>query len=154
MLAASVVLEAAVGILAAAGQNAVQVSWLVFLLLTLGVFVGLLGYWTANPIAKVYGEMNDGIAKQREDVERKRRECVAASFWQRMMNLSCVLACVRNDFGGQASGRHRRSVVVVVEGTRFSFRLSGTSCEAHRANLSQASIYTQLRSGPAVAGPV
>lgn len=77
LLAASVVREAAVGILAAAGQNAVQVSWWVFLLLTLGVFIALLalGYWAANPIAKVYGEMNHGISKQGKQIDAKRREC-------------------------------------------------------------------------------
>lgn len=77
LLAASVVREAAVAILAGAGQNTVQVSWWVFMLLTLGVFIGLLalGYWAANPIAKVYAEMNDGISKQGRQIDAKRREC-------------------------------------------------------------------------------
>lgn len=77
LLAASVVREAAVAILAAAGQNAVQVSWWVFLALTFGVFIGLvaLGYWSANPIAKVHEELNAGIAKVKAQVDVKRRQC-------------------------------------------------------------------------------
>jgi hypothetical protein len=74
LLAASVVREAAVAILAAAGQNAVQVSWWVFLSLTFGIFLGLvcLGYWAANPIAKVYAEMNDGISTLGKRIDAKR----------------------------------------------------------------------------------
>jgi len=77
LLAASVVREAAVSILAAAGQNAVQVSWWVFLALTMGVFIGLvaLGYWAANPVAKVYGELTSGISKLTKRIDAKRREC-------------------------------------------------------------------------------
>lgn len=77
LLAASVVREAAVAILAAAGQTTVPVSWWVFLALTLGVFVALvcLGYWQANPIAKTYAEINTSISNLDKQIASKRREC-------------------------------------------------------------------------------
>jgi len=77
LYAASIVRETAVGILAGAGQNTVHVSWWVFLALTLGIFVGLVavGYWAANPIAKVLAEMEAGISNLGEQIDAKRREC-------------------------------------------------------------------------------
>jgi hypothetical protein len=81
LLGASLVREAAVAILASASTNAVPVSWWVFAALTMGIFVGLLalGYWSANPIAKAYAELNHGIGRRGKLIEAKRRRCYQAA---------------------------------------------------------------------------
>jgi hypothetical protein len=76
LLGAAVVREAAVAIQAGSGQNQVRVAWWVFMLLTLGIFVGLtaIGYWRSNPIGKAHTEQQDDIDATRKKIEAKRLE--------------------------------------------------------------------------------
>ena len=81
LFGASLVREEAVAILASASSNTAPVSWWVFAALTMGVFIGVfcLGYWSANPIAKAYAEINDEIRERGRLIDATRGECYQAA---------------------------------------------------------------------------
>lgn len=77
LLAASVIREAAIKILAAAGQSQVAVSWPIFLALTLALFVAVaaIAYWKASPVAELHERLETPVRALDKLIEAKRREC-------------------------------------------------------------------------------
>jgi hypothetical protein len=81
LLAASVIREAAIRILAAAGQSQVAVSWPIFLALTLALFVAVaaIAYWKASPIAEAHARLEAPVRALDQLIESKRRKCYQAA---------------------------------------------------------------------------
>ena len=77
LLAASVIREAAIKILAAAGESQVAVSWPIFLLLTLALFVAVvaISYWKAAPIAERHSRLKASVEAFDTPINATRREC-------------------------------------------------------------------------------
>lgn len=119
LLGASLVREAAVAILASASTNAVPVSWWVFAALTMGIFVALLalGYWSANPIAKAYAEMNHGIGRRGNQIDAKRRECYEAA--------GCVEACEKQLLMIEARSHHDQLSQLHLAAEEIAWRSGG-----------------------------
>jgi hypothetical protein len=77
LLAASVIREAAIKILAAAGESQVAVSWPIFLALTLALFVAVvaISFWRAAPVAEKHGQLEASAKALDGPIEATRREC-------------------------------------------------------------------------------
>ena len=77
LFAASIIREAAIKILAAAGQSQVAVSWPIFLALTLALFVAVaaIAYWKASPVAELHERLETPVRALDKLIEVKRREC-------------------------------------------------------------------------------
>jgi hypothetical protein len=77
LVSAAVIRQAAIGILASAGQSQVAVSWPIFLMLTLAIFVAVaaISYWKAAPIAERYERLEVPVERLDRLIEAKRREC-------------------------------------------------------------------------------
>jgi hypothetical protein len=81
LLAASVIREAAIKILASAGESQVAVSWPIFLALTLALFVAVaaIAYWKASPVAEVHARLEAPVKAYDQLIATKRRECYQAA---------------------------------------------------------------------------
>ena len=77
LFAAAVIRQAAIKILADAGQSHVTISWAIFLLLTAGVFTAVLAvaYWTTRPLAEENRRLRTAVAAVDTRLNAIRREC-------------------------------------------------------------------------------
>jgi hypothetical protein len=97
LVAAGVIRQAAVSLLAGSGESAVAISWPIFLALTLALFVavGALAFWQARPLAGAHAQLDRAVGEADERVTATRRASLrhAAAIEACRVRLEAITAC-------------------------------------------------------------